>query len=131
MQLEPQPAVQAVVALIVALAAAGVAGWVTSHHPFMWPLWLALPLAAGWAWREAAVQPRLLRWDGQAWWLTEPDASAEMAVSLSVLIDLDGWLLLRAAPGSRWLPLSRRQQSAHWTALRATLFAGPSGVPSP
>lgn len=127
-QLEPQPAVQAVVALTGVLATGGLSAWVFSHHPLAWPLWLSVPVMAAWAWRAAAVLPRLLRWDGQVWWLTEPEASAETAVSLAVLIDLDGWLLLRATPGPRWLPLSRRQQSAHWTALRATLFAAPSGA---
>jgi hypothetical protein len=127
-QLEPQPAVQAVVALTSTLAAGGLAAWAFSHHPTGWLLWLGVPVTAAWAWRAAAVLPRLLRWDGQSWWLTEPGASAETTVSLAVLIDLDGWLLLRATPGPRWLPLSRRQQAAHWTALRATLFAAPSGA---
>ena len=127
-QLEPQPIVQVVVTLIVSLAAAGIAGWGASHHDLAWPLWLGVPAMSACAWRAAAVRPRLLRWDGQAWWLTDPEASAETAVSLAVLIDLDGWLLLRATPGPRWLPLSRRQQSAHWGALRATLFAAPAGA---
>ncbi|WP_157581028.1 MULTISPECIES: hypothetical protein [unclassified Roseateles] len=69
--------------------------------------------------------PRRLRWDGQAWWLAEPGRSDEAEVQLAVLIDLDTWLLLRASPGPRWLPLSRRQQRAQWTALRATLFSAP------
>ena len=130
-QLEPQPAVQGLVALIATLAAAGLAAWATSHRESAWPLWLFVPLVAAWGWRCAAVLPRLLRWDGQAWWLTEPHASTETAVKLVVLIDLDAWLLLRATPGPRWLPLSRRQQSAQWGALRATLFAAPSAGPTP
>lgn len=130
-QLQPQPAVQAAVALLVTLAAAGLAGWATSHHPGAWPLWLTVPAFGLLAWREAAVRPRLLRWDGQAWWLAEPDSSAETEVKLLVLIDLDRWLLLRATPGPRWLPLSRRQQAGHWGALRATLFAAPGGAISP
>jgi hypothetical protein len=130
-QLEPQPAVQGVVALIAALAAAGLAGWAVSHRESAWALWLLLPLVAAWGWRSAAVLPRRLRWDGQGWWLTEAHASAETAVNLVVLIDLDGWLLLRATPGPRWLPLSRRQQPAQWGALRATLFAASAGGSAP
>jgi len=81
-----------------------------------------VPAAVAYAWRAAAVLPRRLRWDGQAWWLAEPGRDDETAVQLAVLIDLDAWLLLRAAPGPRWLPLSRQQQS-QWAALRATLFS--------
>lgn len=127
-ELQPQPAVQAVVALIAALTAGGLAVWAFSHQPWLWPVSLAVPLAAAGAWREAAVLPRRLRWDGQAWWLADAVSAEETAVQLAVLIDLDRWLLLRATPGPRWLPLSRRQQTAHWNALRATLFAAPGGA---
>lgn len=124
---QPQPAVQAVVALIVALAVAGLAGWAVSHEARAWPALLAVPVFAAFAWREAAALPRRLRWDGEAWWLAEPDRQEEAAVQIDVLIDLDAWLLLRAQPGPCWLPLSRRQQ-AQWGALRATLFAAPGGA---
>ena len=127
-QLAPQPAVQALVALIAALAAGGLAAWGLGHHAQAWPALLAVPLAAAWAWREAAVRPRRLRWDGQAWWLAEPPRHEEAAVQLAVLIDLDTWLLLRASPGPHWLPLARRQQAAQWGALRATLFAAPGAA---
>ncbi|MFG6431963.1 hypothetical protein ACG00Y_18730 [Roseateles sp. LYH14W] len=88
---------------------------------------LILPLASAYAWRAAAVLPRRLRWDGQAWWLADADRDEETAVQLTVLIDLDAWLLLRASAGPRWLPLARRQQP-HWGALRATLFTAPGGA---
>ncbi|MFT7721758.1 MAG: hypothetical protein QM788_02845 [Roseateles sp.] len=128
-RLAPQPAVQAVVALLAAMTAGGLAAWALGHQPQAWPALLAVPAAAAWAWRAAAVGPRRLRWDGQAWWLGHPHRDDdETAVQLTVLIDLDAWLLLRAMPGPRWLPLSRHQQAAQWTALRATLFAAP---PSP
>jgi len=120
--LQPQPAVQAVAALI-ALAA-----WGISHLPLAWPALLALPVAACWAWRAAAVLRRRPRRDGQAGWPAEPGRDEESTVQLAVLIDLDAWLLLRASPGPRWLPLSRRQQAAHRPALRATLFAAPQGL---
>jgi hypothetical protein len=122
----PQPAVQAVVALIAALATGGLAAWAISHQPQAWPALLGIPIAAAWAWREAAALPRRLRWDGEAWWLAEPGRDGETAVRLTVLIDLDTWLLLRAIPGPRWLALARHQHAAHWGALRATLFAAPA-----
>jgi hypothetical protein len=125
----PQPGVQAVVALFALLASGGLAVWAASHIPQAWPALLALPFISLWAWRAAAVLPRRLRWDGQAWWLAEPGGDDEITVQLAVLIDLDAWLLLRASPGPRWLPVSRRQQAAHWTALRATLFAAPRVPP--
>lgn len=123
-QVQRQPAVQALVALIAALASGGLAAWACSHQFLAWPVVLIVPLAALWAWRAAAALPRRLRWDGQAWWLTEPGRDDETAVQLALLIDLDAWLLLRAGagPGPRWLALSRGQQPA-WGALRATLFA--------
>jgi hypothetical protein len=120
-QLQPQRPVQAVVACIAVLAAAGLAAWAFSHRDAFWPAWLVVPVASIYAWCAAAVLPRRLRWDGQAWWLAEPGRDGEIAVQLAVLIDLDAWLLLRATPGPRWLPLARRQQVAQWGALRATL----------
>ena len=124
---QPQPVVQAVVALIVTLAGVGLACWVISHEARAWPALLAVPALAAYAWREAAALPRRLRWDGETWWLAEPDRQEETAVQLAVLIDLDAGLLLRAHPGPCWLPLSRRQQ-AQWGAPRATLFAAPGGA---
>jgi hypothetical protein len=129
--LGPQPAVQVCIAFIALLASAGLAGWATSHWAAAWPVWLLLPLAALWAWHAAAVRPRRLRWDGEAWWLAEPNADAELAVQIAVLIDLDTWLLLHAGTAGCWLPLSRRQQAGQWTALRATLFSAPPGVLPP
>ncbi|MDR7271826.1 hypothetical protein J2X20_004494 [Pelomonas saccharophila] len=126
-QLQPQPAVQAAVALVAALASGGLAAWALSHTPSAWPVLLAVPAAIAYAWRAAAVLPRRLRWDGQAWWLAEPGQDEETAVQLAVLIDLDAWLLLRAAPGPRWLPLARHQQ-LQWGALRATLFSAPGAA---
>ena len=128
-QLEPQPAVQAAIALIAALASAGLAAWAISHRGSAWPTLLVLPFVDVWAWRAAAVRPRRLRWDGQAWWLAVSDRDEETAIQLAVLIDFDAWLLLRASPGPFWLPLARSQQAPHWTALRATLFAAPQGRP--
>ncbi len=123
----PQPAVQAAVALIALLAAAGVSAWACAHDARAWPVWLGvLPVAAA-GWRAAAVSARRLRWDGEAWWLSEPGRGDEAPVRLAVLIDLDAWLLLRASPGPHWLPLARGQQP-QWGALRATLFSAAHGA---
>jgi hypothetical protein len=132
-QVQPQRAVQAGVSVISALATAGLAAWAVSHQPHVWPALLAIPFSAAvvvWAWREAAALPRRLRWDGEAWWLTEPRHDDETVVQLAVLIDLDFWLLLRASPGPRWLALSRQQHAPVWGALRATLFAAPTKAPT-
>ena len=91
--LQPQPAVQAAVALIAALAAGGLAAWAISHEPQAWSVLLAVPIAAFWAWREAAVLPRRLRWDGQAWWLAEPGDDDDTQVQLAVLIDFLNFML--------------------------------------
>lgn len=128
-QIEPLPAVQAIVALVAALTAGGLALWAISHDPRTWPALLLVPAAAAWAWREARARPRRLRWDGQAWWLADAGQGEadEKAVSLAVLVDLDASLLLLARPGPCWLALARRQEPARWGALRATLFAAPAG----
>lgn len=123
--LQPQQAVQAIVSWIAALTSGGLAAWAISHQPLAWPVLLIVPLSAWWAWRTASVRPRRLRWDGEAWWLDEPGREDGPRVQLAVLIDLDSWLLLHASPAPCWLPLSRCQQQAHWTALRATLFSAP------
>lgn len=122
-QLQPQPAVQALVAALAAVTALGLAAWAISHMPQAWPLLLAVPLAAYRAWRQAAVQARRLRWDGEAWWLGPASGDDEARVQLDVVIDLDRWLLLRASAGPCWLPLAARQHPATWGALRATLFS--------
>ncbi|RZL35430.1 MAG: hypothetical protein EOP35_14080 [Rubrivivax sp.] len=127
-QLLPQPAMQAAVALVAALASGGMAAWAMSHRSSAWPVLLLMPLVVLYAWRASTVPLRRLRWDGQAWWLAEPGRDDEFPVQLAVLIDLDAWLLLRASPGPIWLPLSRRQQGAAWPALRATLFSAPGAV---
>lgn len=128
LQLQPEPAVQALVALIAALTSGGLAAWAISHHAPAWPALLLVPGAALWAWRSAAARARRLRWDGQAWWLASGPADEEAAVQLAVVMDLDAWLLLQVSPGPCWLALSRRRHPTQWTALRATLFAAPGGA---
>jgi hypothetical protein len=127
-RVQPQRAVQCAVALVAVLASGGLVLLLMAHRPLTWPLLLAVLPVAAWAWREAAPLPRRLRWDGEAWWLSEPGRADELPVQLRVVIDLDRWLLLATGPARRWLPLSRSQQTAHWGALRATLFAARGGL---
>jgi hypothetical protein len=99
-----------------ALAAASVVLWMVGWL-FPQASW-AVPLAGVIGFAVAAVQARVrpddegtLRWDGQGWqWLARPDATPTPG-SVSVAIDLGGWLLLRfrAADGgaTRWLPAGR------------------------
>lgn len=104
---------------------------------------LILPAAAWLGWMLAGHEPLRLRWDGQAWHLGAACASGQMeerAVHVRVALDFDDWLLLHIrstrgwAPG-RYLALCRADQSAHWQALRATLYvavqqrAGEEGAP--
>jgi len=136
----PQPAMRAVVAWLVALAAAGLAFCVIDHESRVWSALFLVPVAAAWAGFRPPALPRRLRGDGKAWWLAEPQSRDETVVRLAVLIDLDAWLLLSANPGPRWLALARRQraprapqpvqalQALHLGALRATLFAAPGGA---
>ncbi len=131
-QARVQPRLQALIAGFAALVVVGQAAWLGDHEPRAWALLALAPLAGWWAWRLAAVLERRLRWDGEAWWLSEPSQSHEAAVKLRVLIDLDRWLLLRAAPaesaywdwrGRRYLALDRAGLSPVWGQLRATLYA--------
>lgn len=130
--LQPQLQVQGAVSALVAIAGLGLVAWAAGHAELAWGALVLVPVLAAAAWRQAAVRPRQLRWDGQAWWLSHAPDAAEAPVQLVVLIDLDGWLLLRAqAPRTTvWLPLMRSQQP-QWAALRATLFSAPAGLPSP
>lgn len=130
-QIEPLPAVHAVVAMIAALATGGLAFWAISHDPRAWPALLLVPAAAARAWREARAQLRRLRWDREAWGLADARRDGETAVSQSVLVDLDASLPLLARPGPCGLALARRQHPPQWGALRATLFAAPARQATP
>jgi hypothetical protein len=112
---------QSVVAVLTTLAAAGLA---VRFAP--WAA-LLLPLVFWLAWRQARVEERRLRWDGEQWWLQASIHQDEQAIRLQVVLDLDTWLLVRgrtAAGRGRWhyFPLNRAGQGSIWGALRATLM---------
>lgn len=153
-EISDEPAWAALQAGVAALAGAGLCAWAGDladidariDSPGLW-IWLLLALltvvgCGALAWRLARQPDQRLRWDGQAWWLARRSAdgtmSAERAVRLSVVADLDTWLLLRARaadppdgvvvalrqiliPGH--LSLSRGRHGAAWPQLRATLHA--------
>lgn len=81
----------------------------TGHH--------LRPRSRGWAGVETE-----LRWDGQQW-----HCGADTAVAPDVMIDLDGWLLLRLRPtdgsASRWMAITAAEAGVAWADLRAALFS--------
>jgi len=120
----PQPRLQSLVALLVVLSAtAGLAAWVVHWAPAIW-LALLLPIVSWQAWRLAAVAPRRLQFDGDAWWLGTPGRAPQPCRRLEVVFDFETWLLLRVDVGRwRYLPIARHQAGADWGRLRATLYA--------
>jgi hypothetical protein len=104
-----------------------------SLHRTGWLAGAAFALAAVVAWRASARPPAVLAWDGQTWSLDgHPGAAA-------VMIDLDGWMLLkfrpapdgsRAAPvhrpGVAWMGLGAGRAGPGWHGLRVALYAWQS-----
>ncbi len=118
---------QALLTGLPALAAAVFAAWLCGHAGLDAPATALLALgsaalAAALAWRGAQPGPAQLGWDGQAWWLDE-----QPLASLTPMLDLDRWVLLRAqAAGggsARWLPAAARQAGAGWHGLRVAVRA--------
>jgi hypothetical protein len=90
------------------------------------------------AWR---MRPMSLRWDSQRWQLAACDVPGHKPVpagSLTVCMDLGGWMLLHFKPDDAtvlhrgtWLPLQRRGHEADWHALRCTVYcARPAALPT-
>ncbi len=82
------------------------------------PAGLALLLAAALtAWRRLPPAVHLV-WDGRAW------TADGQAVTLSLVMDLGFWMLLRLrAPSgaSRWLPVARADAGPAWHGLRVAV----------
>ena len=107
------------------LAAGSLAGWLGWHaggspvvvFPFV--LMVALAAAGLGAWRVAAAGVRRLGWDGRLWTL---DGAP---VRVAVMVDLGGWMLLRAHGDGRraWLPLHLSRTGAPAHLARAALLA--------
>jgi hypothetical protein len=113
---------------LVALSTAVTTGWVgvqlgVVEGATLAGVALAMGLvAARWAGRRWAAPSRRLAWDGAAWQLPPEELTGQVAL----MIDLGDWMLVRFSPGSRWLPLSRREAATDWQALRVALHAAPS-----
>ncbi|MEO5732871.1 MAG: hypothetical protein ABIN96_00165 [Rubrivivax sp.] len=76
-------------------------------------------------WAAVATE---LRWDGQQWYCgASANSDPDVVIEPDVMIDLDGWLLLRLrAPGggvSRWMPITAAEAGNAWHDLRAALYA--------
>lgn len=100
-------------------------------------LGLALPVAAIAGWRRSSEGR--LRQGGEGWCF-EPAAAAQSACvgELVVAVDLGGWMLLqlrcgrsRWRPDSRWFALSQRDMPARWHAFRRAVYSprpSPAGL---
>jgi hypothetical protein len=121
--------------LLPALAAGVGALWwlLRLDEPLSQPGWLAgaaFAVAAAVAWRASARSAAVLAWDGQTWSLDgQPGAAA-------VMIDLDGWMLLKFCPvpdgstmapahrpGVAWMGLGATRAGPAWHGLRVALYA--------
>jgi hypothetical protein len=127
------------VAAVYAMAASLLAAWLATHSALpALALWPAAGLLGAWL-GSRAVQPMggRLRWDGQCWWLVRPLEAAHPLHRVDLMMDLGGWVLLRAAaaPGGRrlmpgrWCGISRRDAGTSWHGLRLALYQGPAGAP--
>ena len=130
---------QGCVALLAALAAATLAGWIgsrlaSSTASTSVAVLVSCALAAVLGWRGSRRAPLRLRWDGQQWHL----GSAAGAIDHDVagcprpMIDLGSWLMVAfensgSVTGHVWLPLQRRGLERDWHALRCALYAVPGG----
>jgi hypothetical protein len=93
---------------------------------------LGMLTAVGLALQLTRLQSCSLRWDGQAWYfgLAEQVGDETEHGSLTVMVDLGAWMLLRFAgdhgsPGwsVTWLPVQRRGMEAQWHALRCAVYS--------
>jgi hypothetical protein len=79
--------------------------------------------------QERTTPPACLRWDGTAWSLVAAPGATAVPGSVSLALDLGGWMLVRfhadesAGPrASAWLALRPSRGPAHWCAVRAALW---------
>ena len=129
------------VAALHGAAAALVSAWACARwgglELLAWPL---AGIAGAWLgfFVLAPLQGRL-RWDGECWWQLPPEGPALRLHRLDLMIDLGGWMLLRArsggprawaAPG-RWCAVAAADVPSCWHGLRLALYHGPaSPLPS-
>ena len=121
-----------VVALVV-LTAASIGIWLASAEAgiaFKAVLAVATLGACAAALSTTAPVDLSLRWTGSSWALSKGNAptSDPLAGTLTVAIDLGGWMLLcfvGEPPRARttWLPVQRRSLDGDWHALRCAVHA--------
>jgi MFS family permease len=127
---------RSLLALLAAVLAAALAGWIGSYveaaagttQRGAWR-WVALvlvaaALGAGIGWRAARSKPSTLRWHQGRW--TWTDSGVEHEGTVLPMLDLGTWLLLtlRSQQGAlRWATVGRQRAGTAWHPLRATLFA--------
>ena len=104
------------VAVLHAVAFALLGAWMASHLtvPALQVGPVAGLLAAWLGWRALQPMRGVLRWDGQAWWHVPHAEAAHPLHSVDLMMDLGGWMLLRA----RAEPVSRRLRSGRWCGIR-------------
>lgn len=141
LSVRPSPHWRAALALLAIIALLSTAGWAWRRGDVASAgVAVAVGLLALHALRSARRRPPLgLRWDGQAWWLSEPgrDGGDPRSGEVVLALDLGAWLLLAfhphaGAPGParrRWLPLQRAGLEADWHALRCALYSPRPAAP--
>lgn len=137
------------VQLVLLALAAGVLGWWVGGHliddnadgAFMLRLaitGIAAAAGLGGGWRLAAHRGGELAWDGRQWtWLADGAPAARVIDVPQIMIDLEGWMLLRwrGPPPARaraWHAARRGTEPAAWARLRAALYScgTPNSPPS-
>jgi hypothetical protein len=130
---------QGLVAVLYAVAFALLGAWAASQAAVSafvaWPLAGVLGAALGWQ----ALRPMrgLLRWDGQGWSHGPHAGAAHPLHSVDLMMDLGGWMLLRARVGpvsrrlqpGRWFGVGHRDVGVGWHGLRLALYHG-AGAPA-
>jgi hypothetical protein len=118
---------------LAALAGAVVVAWAALHFGVVPSAAVLVAgagalLCGGIGWLAGRPRTALLAWNGAAW--TVDGAAGDVVV----MLDLDGWLLLRWRDGGnrpRWLPVSDADAGAARHALRTALYAAAGAPPAP
>ena len=123
---------QGMVAAFYAVTFVLLGAWMASHG--MVPAVIALPVAGllgAWlGWKSLLPLHGTLRWDGRGWWLGTSGGAAHALHSVNLMIDLGGWMLLRAQAGptpvsrvsGRWCGVASRDVGEGWHGLRLALY---------
>jgi hypothetical protein len=141
LSVRPSPHWRAALALLAAVALGSTVAWAWQRGDALSAgAAAAVGLLALHVLRSARRRPPLgLRWDGQAWWLSEPGRPGgdPRPGEVVLALDLGAWLLLAFHPHAgvpgparrRWLPLQRAGLEADWHALRCALYSPRPAAP--